>query len=64
MEGERVAGGDALARMDRGDDVQWLLVKMDDEHADARRNPTNTQTESVLSGRTIEEIAQDAQEDE
>lgn len=31
-----------------------------DAQADARRNPTSTQPESVLSGRTLEEIAQEA----
>jgi hypothetical protein len=30
---------------------------MDDEGADARRNPVRTEPKSVLSGRTIEEMA-------
>jgi hypothetical protein len=42
----------------------WLLVKMDDEEADARRNPVSTRPESVLSGRTIEEIAKQAETEE
>jgi hypothetical protein len=29
---------------------------MDDEGADRRRNPVSTQPQSVLSGKTIEEI--------
>jgi DNA ligase D-like protein (predicted 3'-phosphoesterase) len=69
LEGEKLRGGYALTRMNRRGDEQWLLVKMDDEHADARRNPTSTQAASVLSGRTIEEItndelASDAEEDD
>ena len=34
-----------------------LLVKKDDEGADARRRPVTTQPESVLSGRTVEQVA-------
>ncbi|MFP3882784.1 MAG: DNA polymerase ligase N-terminal domain-containing protein [Actinomycetota bacterium] len=58
LEGQKIAGGYALTRTGSGDD-RWLLVKKDDENADARRNPTSTQPESVLSGRTIEEIESD-----
>jgi hypothetical protein len=32
-------------------------MKRRDEGADARRNPQSTQPESVLSGRTIEQVA-------
>lgn len=32
---------------------------MDDDEADARRNPVSTEPESVLSDRTIEEIAEE-----
>ena len=35
---------------------QWLLIKKRDEGADARRKPTSSQPESVLSGRTIEQL--------
>ena len=42
-----------------GDDANWLLVKVDDEGADRRRNPTSTQNESVLSGRTNEDFETD-----
>jgi hypothetical protein len=30
---------------------------MRDDAADARRNPTSTEPESVLSGRTLDEVA-------
>ena len=53
LNGEKLVGGYALQRME-GDD--WLLVKMDDDDADARRNPVSTETESVLSGRDLSEI--------
>jgi DNA ligase D-like protein (predicted 3'-phosphoesterase) len=57
LEGKKLSGGYALTRF-RGDD-QWLLVKMNDDQADARRNPTRTEPESVLSGRTVEQVAED-----
>jgi hypothetical protein len=40
---------------------------MDDDEADARRNPVSTEPESVKSGRTIEEVAEgegDADDDD
>lgn len=61
LEGEKVAGGYALVRTrGSGDDEQWLLIKMDDEEADARRNPTSTEPDSVKTGRTMQEIRADA----
>jgi DNA ligase D-like protein (predicted 3'-phosphoesterase) len=57
LEGEKVRGGYALTRIGRGKRERWLLVKMDDEGADRRRNPVSSQPESVLSGKTIEQIA-------
>lgn len=59
LHGRKLTGGYALQRMGDGDDAQWLLIKMDDDEADARRNPVSTQPESVLSGRSMEEIAKD-----
>lgn len=59
LHGEKLSGGYALQRTGQGDDERWLLVKMDDEEADARRNPVSTEPKSVLSGRTIEEIARE-----
>jgi DNA ligase D-like protein (predicted 3'-phosphoesterase) len=55
--GEKISGGFSLVRT-RGDDM-WLLIKKRDEGADARRRPTSTQTTSVLTGRTLDEIAAD-----
>jgi DNA ligase D-like protein (predicted 3'-phosphoesterase) len=59
LEGEKLTGGWTLQRTRGGPKPQWLLIKRRDEGADARRNPQSTQPESVKSGRTIEQIAQD-----
>ena len=57
LEGRKLRGGYALTQTGmRGDPRNWILVKMDDDEADARRNPTGTEPESVLSGRTVEEV--------
>lgn len=60
LEGRKLRGGYALVhtRM-RGDERNWLLIKMKDEGADARRNPVSTEPESVLSGRTVSEVAEE-----
>ncbi len=55
--GEKLAGGYALTRMEGRDEEVWLLVKMDDDAADARRNPVSTEPESVKTGRTLDEVA-------
>jgi DNA ligase D-like protein (predicted 3'-phosphoesterase) len=60
LEGEKLKGGYALTRIGGGKKPRWLMVKMDDEHADARRNPVKTQPQSVISGRTIEDMAEQA----
>jgi DNA ligase D-like protein (predicted 3'-phosphoesterase) len=57
LEGEKLRGGWTLHRTGGGAKPQWLLIKRRDEGADARRNPQSTQPESVLSGRTIEQVA-------
>lgn len=58
LEGEKIRGGYALVHTGfGGDEKNWLVVKMDDDEADARRKPTSTERQSVLSGRTIEDVA-------
>jgi DNA ligase D-like protein (predicted 3'-phosphoesterase) len=65
LEGTKVRGGYALVHSKmRGDEKNWLMVKMKDDEADARRNPVSTEPESVLSGRTIEEVAEKASGEE
>jgi DNA ligase D-like protein (predicted 3'-phosphoesterase) len=60
LEGRKLRGGYSLRRIAGGRRERWLLVKLDDEGADRRRRPVSTQPESVLSGRTIEELAEEA----
>lgn len=57
LDGHKISGGYVLHRTGSGDSARWLLIKLDDAHADARRNPVSTEPESVQSGRTIEQIA-------
>ena len=67
LDGKKLRGGYSLVRTGKGDDVRWLLVKMKDNEADARRNPVSTEPRSVLSGRTLEEVREqegDAVEEE
>jgi len=59
LRGEKVAGGYALTRTESGEDERWLLVKMDDEKADARRNPVSTEPNSVLTGRSMDDIEEE-----
>ena len=56
LEGEKLRGGWTLRRTHEGAKPKWLLIKRRDDEADARRRPTSTQPESVVSGRTIEEV--------
>jgi len=56
LEGQKLQGGYALIRTGKGEKARWLLIKMDDEGADARRNPTSTEPNSVKSGLNLEEM--------
>lgn len=57
LHGHKIAGRFALSRTRMpGSGENWLLVKLDDEHADRRRKPAKTQPESVLSGRTNDDL--------
>ncbi|WP_373055778.1 DNA polymerase ligase N-terminal domain-containing protein [Zunongwangia sp. H14] len=62
LNGEKIRGGYSLIRTKKGKNEQWLLIKSDDEEADARRNPTSTENKSVLTGRTMEQIKKDSEE--
>jgi len=57
LRGKKLTGGYALTKTGTRDGKeQWLLVKMDDDEADARRNPVSTEPKSVKSDRTMKQI--------
>jgi len=62
LQGEKITGGYALTRTGGNGDERWLLVKMDDAEADARRNPVSTEPDSVLTGRSLEEVREEEAE--
>lgn len=65
IKGHKIKGGHAMIKMKSGNmKGNWLLIKMDDEEADARRNPVNTETKSVVSHRTMTQIAKEEGEEE
>src|SRR5439155_16655633 len=54
LHGAKLRGGFALRRMDG---KNWILVKMKDEHADRTTDITKEQPSSVVTGRTVEQVA-------
>jgi DNA ligase D-like protein (predicted 3'-phosphoesterase) len=58
LNGEKLRGGYSLIRT-RGSRDDWLLIKKNDADADAAQDPMLTRAESVLTGRTMDEIADD-----
>jgi DNA ligase D-like protein (predicted 3'-phosphoesterase) len=63
LNGKKIRGGYALIRTSQGDNERWLLIKMDDDEADARRNPVSTQPLSVVTGRDLNDIAEEESDD-
>lgn len=59
LDGDKLTGGFALTRIRTGRNEAWLLVKRDDDHANARANPVRTKPRSVRSGQTLKQIAGD-----
>jgi DNA ligase D-like protein (predicted 3'-phosphoesterase) len=57
LEGNKLKGGYALTRFKSGQDEAWLLVKADDAEADPGRNPVADEPQSVLTGRTLDEVS-------
>lgn len=65
MDGEKITGGYALIKTDsQGTEESWLLIKMKDEKADRNRNLTESETKSVKTGRTIDEISENRTKNE
>jgi DNA ligase D-like protein (predicted 3'-phosphoesterase) len=56
LDGQKISGGYALQRIGSEEEPRWLLIKTDDDAADARRNPVSTEPLSVTSGRGLDEI--------
>lgn len=63
LKGKKLKGGYTLIQTQKGKNEKWILKKVDDEDADARRNPVNTENKSVLTGRTMEQIRKEAEKD-
>lgn len=57
LHGARLKGSWVLVRMKRPGRPQWLLIKHDDEYASAKRDIVAKETTSVVSKRTMEQIA-------
>ncbi|MFD1094889.1 DNA polymerase ligase N-terminal domain-containing protein [Salegentibacter chungangensis] len=56
LQGKKLQGGYTLIRTQEGKDEKWILKKVKDKEADARRNPVKTENKSVLTGRTMSQI--------
>ncbi|MET0559752.1 MAG: DNA polymerase ligase N-terminal domain-containing protein [Solirubrobacterales bacterium] len=57
LHGEKLRGGFALQRTRPGEKPQWLLIKRRDEAAEPGSDVVATEPRSVLSGRTLSEVA-------
>jgi len=60
LRGKKLKGAFALIRTrwyegNKSTKGNWLLIKMKDEYADARRNPVSSEPESVKTGKTIKD---------
>lgn len=56
--GKKIKGGFALVKM-KNSDKNWLLIKMKDEYADARKNILKSEPKSAKTDRTLKEIAKE-----
>jgi DNA ligase D-like protein (predicted 3'-phosphoesterase) len=57
LEGHKLRGGWALTRIGRNRRERWLLVKRRDEAADPEADLVAERPESVLSGKTVEDLS-------
>lgn len=59
--GKRISGGFILVeREEKHMEGNWLLIKMDDEKAGTRLDPVTAEDKSILTGRTMRQIEQEA----
>lgn len=56
LHGEKLRGGFALQRTNRGDKPQWLLIKRKDDVAEPGSDVAAERPESVLSGSSLEQL--------
>jgi DNA ligase D-like protein (predicted 3'-phosphoesterase) len=56
LEGTKLQGGFTLIRTGFGKGNGWLLIKMNDDKADANRNPVSTEPDSAITGRSLEQV--------
>ncbi len=61
LNGQKLRGGWTLIRLPDQQHETWLLIKKADAYADPSYDPVAQFPESVLSGRTLDEIATDDQ---
>jgi DNA ligase D-like protein (predicted 3'-phosphoesterase) len=57
LRGKKLVGGFVLSRVGRGKSAHWVLMKLDDEYANVERNPALREPNSVLTGRTLVQVA-------
>ena len=58
LRGKKLKGAFALIKTKMGNN--WLLIKMKDEYASARKNPVKSETKSAKTGRSMAQIVKDA----
>ncbi len=63
LHGKKLQGEYAIIRTRSSNNDRWLFMKMKDDQADARRNPVNTEPKSVISGKTINDVKKENQND-
>jgi DNA ligase D-like protein (predicted 3'-phosphoesterase) len=62
LNGKKLKGGYELIHTKKREENQWLIKKMKDDEADARRKPQRTEPQSILSDKTIEEMKEEMDE--